>query len=208
MSVSEPIATPEVQPDSELTFCAVHPDRETGLRCNKCGRLMCTECAVRTPVGYRCRECVRGQEDKFFTANPADNVITFSVCAGLTGIAAALLFAVGAPLLFIILLGLPAGAGIAEMALRATQRRRSRYSGQIAAGGAVVGGLIGATAYAFIVINNAIREITAELGPRAQELGLAPSLEQAFGLVLNNATLLIFIGMIAFAVYGRYRMRM
>ena len=39
----------------ETTYCAVHPDRETSLQCNRCGRYMCVECAVHTPVGYRCR---------------------------------------------------------------------------------------------------------------------------------------------------------
>jgi len=65
----------------EITYCEVHPDRETGLRCNKCGRLMCAECAVTTPVGYRCRECVRQHEDKFFTGTTTDYLIVFAVSA-------------------------------------------------------------------------------------------------------------------------------
>src|SRR5688572_1451926 len=40
------------------TFCAIHTSVETTLRCNKCGRYMCVKCAVRTPVGYRCKQCV------------------------------------------------------------------------------------------------------------------------------------------------------
>ena len=58
--MDEPVVN---EPDvtDEVTYCAVHPDRETGLRCNKCGRLMCAECAVPTPVGYRCRECGCGR---------------------------------------------------------------------------------------------------------------------------------------------------
>ena len=70
---------------TDATFCAVHPDRETGLRCNRCGRLMCAECAVLTPVGYRCRECVRQQEDKFFNATQSDYVIITAICAALAG---------------------------------------------------------------------------------------------------------------------------
>ena len=35
----------------ELTYCEVHPDRETALRCNKCGRPMCTHCEVLRPFG-------------------------------------------------------------------------------------------------------------------------------------------------------------
>ncbi len=45
---------------SDIPTCANHPERETGLRCNRCGKPICSQCAVQTPVGYRCRECVRG----------------------------------------------------------------------------------------------------------------------------------------------------
>ncbi len=44
---------------SETLYCANHPDRETVLRCNKCGKPICPECAVRHPVGLRCRECAQ-----------------------------------------------------------------------------------------------------------------------------------------------------
>ena len=36
-----------------IEYCEKHPDREARLRCNRCNRLMCTQCAVRTPTGYR-----------------------------------------------------------------------------------------------------------------------------------------------------------
>jgi hypothetical protein len=38
------------------------PDRETYLRCNRCERHICTSCAVLTPTGYRCKNCVRGAQ--------------------------------------------------------------------------------------------------------------------------------------------------
>ncbi len=62
--------TPAV--DSGVLYCTVHPNVETALRCNRCGRPMCNRCAVRTPVGYRCRECVRGQQQVFYTAQTLD----------------------------------------------------------------------------------------------------------------------------------------
>ncbi len=65
----------------QLTYCEVHPDRETSLRCNKCNRLMCPDCAVSTPVGYRCKQCVRQHDDKFFTAGQNDYVVIGAVCA-------------------------------------------------------------------------------------------------------------------------------
>lgn len=42
--------------------CTYHPDVMTGLRCSRCGKPICPQCAVRTPVGLRCPDCagVRG----------------------------------------------------------------------------------------------------------------------------------------------------
>jgi hypothetical protein len=42
--------------------CSYHPNVMTGLRCSRCGRPICPQCAVRTPVGLRCPDCagVRG----------------------------------------------------------------------------------------------------------------------------------------------------
>ena len=51
--------------------CANHPNRETMLRCNKCEKPICLQCAVLTEVGYRCKECVRGQQALYFNAGPA-----------------------------------------------------------------------------------------------------------------------------------------
>lgn len=42
--------------------CSYHPNVRTGLRCSRCGKPICPQCAVRTPVGLRCPDCagVRG----------------------------------------------------------------------------------------------------------------------------------------------------
>lgn len=42
--------------------CSYHPNVMTGLRCSRCGKPICPQCAVRTPVGMRCPDCagVRG----------------------------------------------------------------------------------------------------------------------------------------------------
>ncbi|MBX3070293.1 MAG: hypothetical protein KF883_07375 [Thermomicrobiales bacterium] len=42
--------------------CSHHPKVMTLLRCSRCGKPICPQCAVRTPVGMRCPECagVRG----------------------------------------------------------------------------------------------------------------------------------------------------
>lgn len=125
---------------SDATFCARHPDRETGLRCNRCDRFMCPACAVQTPVGYRCRECVREHEDRFFSGTSGDYALVFAtnaVGAGLAQLLAGLL-----PSIFLILLAIPLGGGIATLALQLSGRRRGRWSGVVAATGVVAGSLL------------------------------------------------------------------
>jgi membrane associated rhomboid family serine protease len=51
MSVSEPNIT--------QNRCYRHPDRETFVRCQRCGRPICGECQTMAPVGVHCPECVR-----------------------------------------------------------------------------------------------------------------------------------------------------
>jgi hypothetical protein len=169
----------------EITYCTVHPDRETSLRCNKCGRLMCAQCAVQTPVGYRCRECVRSQEDKFYSATNNDYYIVAAVVGGLAAVAGAIISAMGGFLIVGLILGFPVGGGISEAALRATQRRRGRQSAVVGAVAAVVGGLLGAFVQAATRYNANI----------------------AFRIVTSNIGVLLFVGLVAMAVYGRYKMR-
>ena len=57
---------------TEKLYCVNHPQRETLLRCNRCNNPICSECAVLTPTGYRCKDCVRGQQKRFDTAKVWD----------------------------------------------------------------------------------------------------------------------------------------
>ena len=112
------------------TYCANHPDVETSLRCNKCGKPICAKCAVRTPTGYRCKECVRGQLKVFNTAEWYDYLLGFGT-AGMLGFLASLLASLVSGLSFIgwilIVIGAPsAGMVIAEGVRLATRKHRSR----------------------------------------------------------------------------------
>src|SRR5258705_13762655 len=99
-------------PVSEVTYCTVHTNVQTSLRCNKCNRLMCTKCAVLTPVGYRCKECVSNQQTIFYNAQGIDPLIQFGVSFGLGLIGAALAGALLSLLgfFFMFLVGIPASA--------------------------------------------------------------------------------------------------
>ncbi len=63
--------------NTERLTCANHPDRETSLRCNRCEKPICPQCAVLTPTGYRCKECVRGHQKIFDTATWYDYPLAF-----------------------------------------------------------------------------------------------------------------------------------
>ena len=68
--------------ETSTLYCVNHPNTETNLRCNRCEKLICTKCAVHTPTGYRCRECVRNQQKVFETALWYDYPLGF-ILAGL-----------------------------------------------------------------------------------------------------------------------------
>jgi hypothetical protein len=143
-------------PIVETLYCTVHPTVETSLRCNKCGRPMCIKCARRTPVGYRCRECVKGQQQVFYSSKGLDPVIQGAVSLVLSALAAALIGVICGRLgliwgsLIALSAGSAAGALIGDMAHRAAGRRRGKYSWLIVAGGIVVGGLIALPAALFL----------------------------------------------------------
>ncbi len=80
---------------TETLYCYVHPNRETALRCNNCNRPICAACAIHTPTGYRCRECVKGQQKAFNTSEWYDYILGFIVAMLLSAVAAFLVTFVG-----------------------------------------------------------------------------------------------------------------
>jgi hypothetical protein len=160
--------------DEQTQFCAVHTNVEATLRCNKCERWMCIRCAVQTPVGYRCRECVRGLEDKFFTAQPNDYALVATVCAAM-GLVGGFLISLFPALFIAIIAGIPFGGLVSEAARRVTARRRGRYTAQVAAGATVLG-ITGLALLSFVGVR----------------------------LMPFSLSLLLFAGLAATAVYARF----
>jgi hypothetical protein len=62
--------------ETEQTLtCFFHPKRETQLRCNRCNKPICIQCATHTPTGYRCPDCIRSQQKIFVTTKWYDPVL-------------------------------------------------------------------------------------------------------------------------------------
>ena len=116
--------------------CAFHPNRPTTLRCNRCGRPICTSCAILTPVGYRCKVCVREQQKVFETANWYDFILVPLVAGAICGAGSLLASVLG---FFVIFEAFFVGTIAARAVLRVVRPRRSRYFRLAAAIGGVLG---------------------------------------------------------------------
>ncbi|MEX1207133.1 MAG: rhomboid family intramembrane serine protease [Acidimicrobiia bacterium] len=44
---------------TDASYCYRHPDRGTRLSCSNCGRPICVDCTIDTPVGQKCSECAQ-----------------------------------------------------------------------------------------------------------------------------------------------------
>jgi hypothetical protein len=130
---------------TETLYCYVHPTRATSLRCNNCNRPICAQCAIHTPTGYRCRECVKGQQKVFNTSEWYDYVAGFIVAALLSAVGAFLVTLIGGIGFigwFLIVLGAPTAAVIIAEGVRAvTRKHRSRPLFITVAVGVVLGAL-------------------------------------------------------------------
>ncbi len=137
----EPDEEPEPEVDPEEDVVAVvksadghqfEGDEVDGLRCNRCGKPIDAQSAIRTPVGYRCRECIREVEEKYFTATNANYIAAIAVALPLSIIAAFvvayLLGSIGFFSLIITLFASPTiGTFVATLAFRAAGKNRGRY---------------------------------------------------------------------------------
>jgi MFS family permease len=126
----------------EPLYCVNHPKTETRLRCNRCGNPICPKCAVRTPVGFRCKQCIKGQQAVFYSATPVDYLIAVVIGLVASIVAAFIISAVG--IFFTFFLAPVAGGVIAEVVRWATGRRRGRRMWLVVSACIVLGALIAA----------------------------------------------------------------
>lgn len=124
--------------DEPVIYCANHPNTPTTLRCNRCEKPICAKCAVLTPTGYRCRECVRGQQKIFNTATWYDYLLAIVIGLVLSYLGSIAVTFLG---FFTLFLAPVAGFVIAEAIRRVTSRRRSKLLFQSAAIAVALGSL-------------------------------------------------------------------
>lgn len=130
----------------EVTYCARHPQVETGLLCGRCDTPICPRCLVQTPVGARCPECANVRRP------PTLDVSLLYLARGL-GAALAGGAVIGAAWgyitggggfvgFFLIFVALGIGWAIAEAISLATNRKRSTALQACAVAGVVVAYLV------------------------------------------------------------------
>lgn len=195
----------------DINYCAVHAEREASLQCIRCNRFMCTQCAKHTPVGYVCQQCYRQQDNTFFRGTNTDNIVIFAVVGVLTGIGGYIVSATSIPFFFFLLFGLPIGATIGQAALRATQRRKTRNAHWVGAGAAIIGGFIGGIIQILVEYNGWVSDIASGMGvsmEQAQAQLGGPNFDYVMNYLRTDWGLLVFVAIVAFGVYGRYKMRL
>ncbi len=137
---AQPLAEDKPTPtDTGLTYCYYHPQIQTGLRCNRCNKPICPKCARRMPVGFRCPDCIREQENKYYSGGNLDYLLALVIALPLSLVSASIFsFVIGALgwfLIWISLFAAPVVAGfMAEIVRWAVKKRRSRYLGRLVAG--------------------------------------------------------------------------
>ncbi len=140
----------DTQPVAEVVYCANHPQTETLLRCNRCDKPICMKCAKLTDVGYRCEECIRGVQDKYYNAEAKDNLIALVVAFFVGVVATPILgfflgfFGFFFGTIIALMVGSGAGASLAQIIRRAVGNRRGRKLGAFAVAGIIAGIIVGA----------------------------------------------------------------
>ncbi len=178
---------------AETIYCVNHPQTETYLRCNKCGKPVCLKCVERTPVGYRCRECLGIQRQGYYTATTIDYVIAGMVGVILSAIGGLVMGFIGGFWILAIFAGPIGGGVVAEGVRAATQKRRGRYLWLIACGAIVVGGVVGLLGLAWLPLLATI--LTGNI-----------RLLSNFGLgLLFNLGFLIYLALAVSTAYARLR---
>jgi membrane associated rhomboid family serine protease len=94
------------EPSTSASYCYRHPDRQSYILCQRCGRTICTHCQTQAAVGVHCPECIREAQASAPRRKPAilsslrrtrdAPVVTFSII-GVTALVYVLQLLPGSP---------------------------------------------------------------------------------------------------------------
>jgi len=59
--MTEPVSAP-------VNTCYRHPDRDAGVRCQRCDKFICPSCMNAASVGFHCPECTKSGKQKVYTS--------------------------------------------------------------------------------------------------------------------------------------------
>jgi hypothetical protein len=168
---------------------------------------MCTDCIVRTSVGYVCKECSHRAEEKFFAAANTDYALQAAACFVVMGVICAVFTQVPFVSTYLsILLGPIAGGLAGEAAMRITGRRRGRYTDRIGTAAAGIGGLVGRFAVTISLYQEATQGMSSFFVTQYDQMyGSLPS--QILHQLLLDPWFLVFLGLALAGAYARLRGR-
>ncbi|HET6351039.1 MAG TPA: hypothetical protein VFG89_02765 [Coriobacteriia bacterium] len=123
-----------------MARCSYHPDVETEMTCQECGKPICPKEMVLTPVGYKCPEDARPKRSQYTFVKPKQ--LATAVGVGLVaGVGGGLLL--GAVSWGGLLLGVLWGMAVSEAVRRASGGHRGAAVGVVASASIFVGWLAG-----------------------------------------------------------------
>jgi len=64
------MSTPAPQAEIDSEYCYRHPDRQSFIHCQRCGRTICPQCQTQAAVGVQCPECVREGRQQTAASRP------------------------------------------------------------------------------------------------------------------------------------------
>lgn len=120
--------------------CANHPKRETYVSCSTCGKPICPDCMVYSPVGIKCKECARLPRSARVVFGPdrwARSLAAALVGGGVVGFVYYLLLSAVGFFFLAFLVGAGIGYVIGEMVLRAARFYRGVEPAAIAVAGTI-----------------------------------------------------------------------
>ena len=161
--------------------CANHPEVETHLRCSRCGKPICVQCVIQTPVGGRCAECAQVKKAPIFMVNRW-LYARASVYGLVVAVATGLVWAQTGSLLGLSpLLLLLVGYAVGEAVSRGADGRISRGLVVMAGAFTVLGAVVGRAATVVLRLPP-VMPLDARLG-FALQYGFEGQLTSLFGLL-------------------------